>query len=584
MRKTKKQYFNDLLLPIIFTLCILPFTVRLREYEYGYSKYAWHSDESVMQDIYTWYRMWLFLVIAALALVVLLFRMGLYKEKNKPVRVFLPFGIYLVFVALSCLFSINPSAAWLGNFVDLEGFFVLAGYGLVAFYTYQIMSEERDYSAVFRGMEISFAIMSVIGWMQIFGKDPLSFPFVQRLVMSEEYYDYYEGEMYSIFSGNNVSLSLYNPNYAVIYLIMFAAVFAVFLLFSKEKRQRIISGVLLLDALILTWFTYSRAGLVALAVVLVLGAVILIRKKAASAAKYVLGLIGGVAVLAAAFVAVDLLAFGGHYVNRLVDEKKDNGLKSILTTDEGVQINYGDDSYLLQVEGDSLIVRGTDGTECAVLTDAGDSYVLPIGTECEIDYFVIDGENTIWVELYDNALTFTEQGGEYIYETSWGKEDQMVEVAHADAGGLEYLGSGRVYIWTRIVPLLRKYILVGSGPDTFAEVYPQNDYAGKLVYAGTPARIIERAHNDYLMKWVQTGLLSVAALLAFYFLLLKKGFAYFGDGAWMCSTKNLLALGCLLGCVAYMVCGLFSDSTLYTSPVFYVFAGIVLSVAVSREK
>jgi hypothetical protein len=52
----------------------------------------------------------------------------------------------------------------------------------------------------------------------------------------------------------------------------------------------------------------------------------------------------------------------------------------------------------------------------------------------------------------------------------------------------------------------------------------------------------------------------------------------------MCSTKNLLALGCLLGCVAYMVCGLFSDSTLYTSPVFYVFAGITLSAAVSREK
>jgi O-antigen ligase len=426
--------------------------------------------------------------------------------------------------------------------------------------------------------------MSVVGWLQVFGKDPLNFSFVQRLVMSEEYYDYYEGTMYSIFSGNNVSLSLYNPNYAVIYLIMFAAVFAVFLLFSKEKKQRIASGVLLLDALILTWFTYSRAGLVALAVVLVLCVVILIRKKAASAAKYVLGLIGGVAVLAVAFVAVDLLAFGGHYVNRLVDEKKDTGLKSILTTDEGVEINYGDDSYLLQVEEDSLIIRGTDGTECAELTDAGDSYVLPIGTECEIDYFVIDGENTIWVELYGNALTFTERDGEYIYETSWGKEDQMVEVAHADAGGLEYLGSARVYIWTRIVPLLKKYVLIGSGPDTFAEVYPQNDYAGKLVYAGTTARIIERAHNDYLMKWVQTGLLSVAALLAFYFLLLKKGFAYFGDGAWMCSTKNLLALGCLLGCVAYMVCGLFSDSTLYTSPVFYVFAGITLSAAVSREK
>jgi hypothetical protein len=369
--------------------------------------------------------------------------------------------------------------------------------------------------------------------------------------------------------------------------MMFAAVFAVFLLFSEEKKQRVISGVFLLDALALIWFTYSRAGLVALAVVLVLcaGAFIKKKRKKGTILKYVLGIAGGVIGIAVIFVMVDMLAFGGHYVNRLVDEKKDSSLKSICTTSDGVEINYGEDSYLLSIEEDgetpALHVRGTDGEECAVLTDAKDSYLLPIGTACEIDFFEMDGENTIWVEMYDNVLTFVKHEGEYIYETSWGKEDQMVEVAHADAGGLEYLGSGRVYIWTRIVPLLKKYIFIGSGPDTFAEVFPQNDYSGKLVYAETPARIIERAHNDYLMKWVQTGLLAVAALLAFYFLLLKKGFAYFGDGAWTCSGKNLLALGCLFGCVAYMVCGLFSDSTLYTSPVFYVFVGIVLS-AVNR--
>jgi hypothetical protein len=394
--------------------------------------------------------------------------------------------------------------------------------------------------------------------------------------------------MYRTFSGNNVSLSLYNPNYAVIYLMMFAAVFAVFLLFSEEKKQRILSGVFLLDALVLTWFTYSRAGLVALAVVLVLCVIIYIKKKmflkrkTEAILKHVFGIAGGVIGISAIFVMVDLLAFGGHYVNRLIDEKKDSNLKSICTTSDGVEINYGEESYLLSMEEDGetpvLRIRGTDGEECAVLTDSKDSYSLPIGTECEINFFEVDGENTIWMEMYDNLLTFVKRDGEYIYETSWGKEDQMVEVPHANAGGLEYLGSGRVYIWTRIVPLLKKYIFVGSGPDTFAEVFPQNDYSGKLVYAETPARIIERAHNDYLMKWVQTGVLSVVALLAFYFLFLKKGFAYFGDGAWMCSGKNLLALGCLFGCVAYMVCGLFSDSTLYTSPVFYVFVGIVLSV------
>ena len=136
VKKKEKQYFNDLLLPIIVTLCILPFTVRLQEYEYGYSKYAWHSPESVMQDLYTYYRMCFFLVIVCLTFVVLIFRMGLYKERNKPVKIFIPFLVYLGFAALSCIFSVNPKAAWLGNFVDLEGFFVLAGYGIIAFYTY----------------------------------------------------------------------------------------------------------------------------------------------------------------------------------------------------------------------------------------------------------------------------------------------------------------------------------------------------------------------------------------------------------------------------------------------------------------
>ena len=78
-KKEKKQYFNDLLLPIIFTLCVLPFTVRLKEYDYGYGDYAWHSEYSVLQDLYTYYRMWFFLIIVAFATIVLLFRMALYK-------------------------------------------------------------------------------------------------------------------------------------------------------------------------------------------------------------------------------------------------------------------------------------------------------------------------------------------------------------------------------------------------------------------------------------------------------------------------------------------------------------------------
>lgn len=41
--------------------------------------------------------------------------------------------------------------------------------------------------------------------------------------------------------------------------------------------------------------------------------------------------------------------------------------------------------------------------------------------------------------------------------------------------------------------MLKHDILKGSGPDTFAEVFPQNDYAGKMIYAESTGRIMERA-------------------------------------------------------------------------------------------
>lgn len=582
-KKEKKQYFNDLLLPIIFTLCVLPFTVRLKEYDYGYGGYAWHSEYSVLQDLYTYYRMWFFLIIVAIAAIVLVFRMALYKEKNKSARAFIPFAVYLGFVALSCISSANPKAAWLGNIPAMEGFLVLAGYGIIAFYTYQIMETERDYATVYKGMEISFVLMSIIGWMQVFMKDPLLFPVIQKLIMSEEYYEYYEGQMYNIFTGNNVSLSLYNPNYAVIYLIMFACVFAAGAFCSKEKKQKIISVVLLIDALILTWFTYSRAGLVALLVVGVMCIVVYFKETGVKKLRYALYLAGGLLALAGAFVAVDMAVFDGHYVHRMIDAKKDDQLKDILTTGQGVQIDYGDENFLLSLtdEETGTVLRVTDaaGTECAALTEADEEYRLPIATECEVSVAQWNDRPCIFLYMYDNLLTFAKEGDAYVYVTAWGKEDQMVAVEHVDAGGLENLGSGRIYIWTRILPILKHYLLLGSGPDTFAEVFPQNDYAGKLVYAENPARIMERAHNDYLMKWVQTGLLSVVSLIVFYIFILKKGGISFKRKCFEHSSKNIMAFGCLLGCVAYMVCGMFSDSTLYTSPVFYVFAGIVLSAS-----
>ena len=48
--------------------------------------------------------------------------------------------------------------------------------------------------------------------------------------------------------------------------------------------------------------------------------------------------------------------------------------------------------------------------------------------------------------------------------------------------------------------------------------------------------------------------------------------------------RTRLGLGCYLGCICYMTGSLFNDSTLYTTPVFWIFAGIALASAYEAEK
>ncbi|MBQ6844477.1 MAG: O-antigen ligase family protein [Agathobacter sp.] len=577
--KIKKQPFNDLLLPIIITLCVLPFTVYLAEYDYGFSQYNWHSDYSIIQDFYTYYRQIFLLVIAAFMLIILAFRLPLYKEQTKNFKIFYPLFGYSILVLISSLFSINYKASWIGNGISIETAFVLIGYVLIGFYTYQIMTK-TDYQSILRGIYIMFIPMSIVGWFQVFKHDLLNYEWMQKIVMSEELFDMYGGDISDVFSGNNVFLTLYNPNFAAIFLVMFICVFFVLTIYASDKKSRIINGLFLADALILCWFTYTRAALVGLAIAFIAFVLCIRKNDKMRLLKYILPSIAAILIV---FFVYDF-ATGGKYINRLIDEKKETQLDSILTTERGVEITYKDELYILTLAEDKSSVILMDESETIIPTECtkDDELILPFATDAFATYMDLDGLPCILTLLEDTTLVFTYDDDSYYYFTDWGKFDSMTDIAHVDFHGLESMGSGRIYIWSRILPLLPNYIFIGSGPDTFAEVFPQNDYVGKMIYADDPARIIERAHNDYLMRWIQTGLLSLMCLLVFYGCFIKKCFHYYKQNT-IQTTSDKLGFGCFLGCIGYLACSLFSDSTLYTTPTFYVFIGLALAATHSNE-
>ncbi len=578
-KKKRKEQFNDLLIPLLFVVCTLPFVIRLAEYSCNYGKYSWYSDNDVIMDLYSYYRCYYFEILAILMAVILAFRMALYKEEQKPCRIFLPLLLYAAMVVASTVLSVNVSASLTGNFHQFQGILVLLGYVILAFYTYQVMSRERDYRIMWYGIAAMFAVMALVGGFQIAKKDLLDVPFMQRLIMSKEQFAEYGGTMETVFTGNNVFLSLYNPNYAGVFLTMAASVFFVMCWSEKGRKKKIWYGLGLFVSLLLMWFTYSRSVFVsvfaALAVFLWME-----KKRRTRALKF---LLPGLVLAVVGFFALDM-ANGFRFLSRIADPKKDTALEEILTSEKGVLLQYDGNQYFITVEGGRPAVRkrgqaespGEEKAEARIKEMEDGTVEIGDQGSVSLEVWEEDGAEWLSVEADGHIFFFGRDSNGYFYLTENGKQDQMAEIEKADFGGLEYLGSGRVYIWSRTLPLLKKYLLAGSGPDTFPEVFPQNDYVGKAVYGDTATRIIEKPHNDYLLQWVQTGFLGMLGMVLFYVFYVKKCVSIYGERPGGDFPRRL-GYGCFLGCICYMAGSFFNDGTLYTTPLFWVFIGISLS-------
>ena len=569
----KKRHFNDLLVPVILTVCILPFVTRMAVYDYGYSKYDWHSDNSILEDFYTYYKINIFYVILFFAAAILVLRLLLYRQKTKSWKIFIPLFSYGLFAIISTICSVNIWNSITGHFVDGEGIGVILGYIVIAFYSYQIMVEENDYKTLINAITVMFLCESEGGWCQVFKHDLLNYEWMQKIVMNSEQFKNYGGTVSDIFTGNNVYLTLGNPNYAAEFLVMFDCVFAVMAIYSNSKKETVKYIILLADSLILTWYTYTRTAIVSLIVtaimVIIFGTMKTVRTKNISGVlskgkmyAFVGGVICGTVIV---LVTVDYIS-GSRYSGRIIDSKKDNRLELIETESDGVKILFEGKVYRFNIQ-DVLQNEGGDNKYSLPFDAEGYVEVQNDGAQ---DVLVICFEGNILEFVYDN------QQDKYLYRSSWGKDVDMKDVPKIDFGGYEYLGSGRLYIWSRIIPKLGTYIIKGSGPETFAEIFPQDDYTGKIIYAGKPARIIERAHNDYIMKWVQNGFIAMISMVGFYIIFIRKcinGYLNMSFG----SVRDMLGYGSFVACISYMVCGLFIDSTIYVTPVFFVFVGVALS-------
>ena len=150
--------------------------------------------------------------------------------------------------------------------------------------------------------------------------------------------------------------------------------------------------------------------------------------------------------------------------------------------------------------------------------------------------------------------------------------------------GKEKLGSSRVYIWSRSIPLLKNNLLLGSGPDTFIFQFPQNDLFGKYYAYDNPNVIVDKPHNLYLQIALNEGLIALLAFLAIMLI-------YIIDSMKLYALKNeyskthVLGIATFLGVIGYLFAGLFNDSVISVAPIFWIILGVGIALNyISRKE
>lgn len=543
------------LFPLIFILGVLPLSVHLKIVETGLETSVWFPAQSKSADFFAWWRSRAFAAAAVWMAVVLVYRTWIQKKRWKLEKNWGFLASYLFFVFISTVFSEYKEISWNGMVENYEGCVILLLYGFSFFYAAQVIENNRERKVLFVALAVGAFPQALIGISQLAGNDFWGSPLGNSLIAPGQSLSFrFAGSM-----ENPVYMALYNPNYAAVFILLVLPVCFYLISCAKKKWQKWILGVEIVLLLCCLWGTGSRAGLftgIILLCVKILAKTVYKKRK-----KW--PIITGILILSGLGIW-------------MVYEKTGNisyKLQDIQITENGIELTSSSGKCTVNVkeygkDGSLLFAKNDKGEKLFVEKESRTGrYVIQEKTFQDFSFETSKRDNELFLILYYKKEPFTfvkKDNQEFTYENRFGKTDTIEKCTALISDRYDQLLGSRVYIWNRLLPLLKNYIVKGSGPDTFAMVFPQNDYVGRVNAAKVMyEQVITKPHDLYLQTALQTGVLSLLCLLGFLGSSLKKLLKK-ESGIWKTLTF------CIAG---YLIMGLVNDSMIVTAPVFWVLLG-----------
>ena len=583
-KKQNSEPSNKLfLIPIILVIAVLPLITKQKLIDTHYGKFAWFPAADQSYDFFLYYKQVFFITISSIMALVVFIKAWYNKRALKYSPIFFPLTLYAILAILSSVFSKYRSYSFRGTFEQFESLFVLLGYCLVVYYTFLIVKTEQDVKLIIHSLLISVIALSLLGITQIMGHDFFATEAGLKLIIPRNEWHTLDSIQFTMGEGR-VYLTLFNPNYVGVYAVLITPLLLILLVFTRKLIMVPIYLLALAGILISLVGSKSKAGIIGLAVTGLLALILMYRYLI----KYFYFSIPIILLIAAAVLLYNKMNNNILYEQLKIATKFDKveyRLTDIQTKDNEISITYNGNNlhirHHVQDGHGSFIVVDDNNTEIPLEIPEGTNYFKSadkrfpgflIGNALygELPCFYVTIEGNPWY------LTNQTEDGTYYYLNRFGKPDKIITAPSAVFTGYEKYGSSRGYIWSRTLPLLKKYPIIGSGADTYAIAFPQQDYVN-LYNSGFRSEVLTKPHNLFLQMGVQTGTLSMIAFLAFYAMYFISSFKLYIKGYYN-SYFAQVGIAILLSTAGYMIMGISNDSNLSVAPLFWTLIGLGIAV------
>ena len=591
------------LLPVAFFTGIIILITRMHTYERDMTQFSWISDNSTFNDFYSYWKMIAILLCAVIVLLIVLFRVVNQKFALKKSKVYIFSGVYILFVLVSYFLSDHKDFALLGYIDRFEGTLTLCAYIIIFLYIFNTINTSNNVKWVIYPITVANFLLSILGITQFYGKDFLKSEIGQKLITPN--IDIGNGVLMHdaiseaaansdilldfTFHAGQIYQTVYNINYVSFYLALLIPLFGMLFIsaIKGNSTHRVIEIIVYGISFALAVFNFlgsaSSGGIFGLGVAIIV-AIAYMNKKLISWIKPLIILV----VIGCISAAITYSAWGPEVFGTI----KKNAASETTANEEDIHTLHGIDidgnDLLISIDDFSLKISAkSSALDDIKVVDQNGNEIKLVSTEYDSIYDFGDKrlngcELTATKENGFDFLIFTANNHEMewsfyinkdniIYITTSGA---FTDIKTAEAGlfknNLDF-GTGRGYIWSRGIPLMKDSLIVGTGADTFALAFPQTDYVGKYnadYYSLEKNMIVDKPHNMYLNMFITTGGVSFLAFMGILILYFVECFRIYRKIEYV-DFLPYCGFGIFIGITGFAVAGLVNDSSVSVMPMFY---------------